>query len=177
MTTISATNGQDVRNAKFALSAVAGALFGAWLLIAICVPGVLRAVNLTDAQVWPATEATIVASGADDLCSRSGAHSLRLQYAYEVAGHHFDGSRFELFEANCYPDSRIDELVKRFPAGAPVQIRFNPKSPGQSAVSVDGDLALARSQALAGTVFFVVYSALAVACFLFVRVRTRLAAS
>jgi len=172
-----AINGQDVRKAKFALSAVAGVLFGAWLLIAICVPGVLRAVNLTDAQAWPSTEATIVASGAGELCSRSGAHSLRLQYSYEVAGRHFDGGLFEMFEANCYPDGRIGELVKKFPAGARVQVRYKPNSPGESAITVDGDLALARSQALAGTVFFVVYAALALACLLFVRLRTRLAAS
>jgi hypothetical protein len=166
-------NGQDVRKAKFALSAVAGVLFWAWLLLAICVPGVLRASKLTDAQAWPVTEATIIAAGADELCSRNAAHALRLQYDYTVAGRHFRGSQFEMFGANCYPDGRIAELVRQFPPGTPVQIRYDPGSPDESAISVDGDLGLARSQAMAGTVFFVVYSALAFACLRFVQMRMR----
>lgn len=177
MVNSAAMTGQDVRKAKFALSAVAGALFGAWLLLAICVPSVLRAIDLTDAATWPATGATILAASPGELCSRNGAHALRVQYRYEVAGHAHTGDGFERFAANCYPDARIDELVRGFAAGSAVPVRFNPRSPGESAISVDGDLALARSQAMAGTVFFVVYAALALACFRFVQVRARLAAS
>ena len=162
---------QDVRKAKFALSAVAGALFWAWLLLAICVPGILHAMDLSEAQSWPAAEATIVQSGAQEICSRNGAHSFNVQYGYDVDAHHFGGGQFEMFAANCYPDSQIDALQKKFPPGAKVQVRFNPRSPGESAISVDGDLALARSQALAGTILFVIYSALAVACYRFVRLR------
>lgn len=172
-----AMTGQDVRRAKFALSAVAGALFGAWLLLGICVPAVLRAIDLTDAVSWPAASATIVAAGPGELCSRNGAHSLRVRYRYEVDGRPYTGDAFERFTANCYPDARIDELVRGFAAGSGVQVRFNPKSPGESAISVEGDLALARSQATAGTVFFVVYAALALACFRFIQVRTRPAPS
>lgn len=177
MSTPPAVNRQDLRKAKFALSAVAGALFWVWLLLAICVPGLFRAMDLTDAQTWPATAATVVAARAEEPCSRNGAHTFRVQYGYELAGRAFHGDQFEMFAPNCYPDDRIAELVRQFPAGSSVQIRYNPRSPGESAISVDGDLALARSQAMAGTVFFVVYSALALACLRFMQVRTRLAAS
>ena len=175
-TTGAAMTGQDVRKAKFALSAVAGALFGAWLLLAICVPSVLRAIDLTDAATWPSTQATIEAASPGELCSRNGAHALSVRYRYEVDGHPYTGDVFEMFAANCHPDRRIDELVRGFAAGTGVTVRYNPRSPDESAISVDGDVALARSQAMAGTVFFIVYSALTLACFRFVQVRTRLAA-
>jgi len=175
MVNSAAMTGQDVRKAKFALSAVAGVLFGAWLLLAICIPSVLRAIDLTDAANWPGTRATIVAAGPGELCSRNGAHALKVRYRYEVDGNAYTGDVFEMFGANCYPDARIDELVRGFSAGTSVAIRYNPKSRGESAISVDGDVALARSQAMAGTAFFVVYSALALACFRFVQVRTHLA--
>lgn len=177
MATSAAMTGQDVRKAKFALSAVAGFLFGAWLLLAICVPAVLRAIDLTDASTWPSAQATIVAASPGELCSRNGVHALRVRYGYEVDGRPYTGEVFEMFAANCYPDRRIDELVRGFAPGARVAVRFNPRSPGESAISVDGDTALARSQAMAATVFFIVYSALALACFRFLQVRARATAT
>jgi hypothetical protein len=168
---MSTVTGQDLRKAKRALSVVAGALFWAWLLLAVCMPAIRHAKELTDAQSWPAAEATILATGVQDLCSRNGAHSFTVQYGYDVDARHFLGDRFAMFAANCYPDAQIAALRNQLRAGAKVPVRFNPRSPGESALSVDGDLALARSQAFAATLFFVVYSALAVACYRFVRLR------
>ena len=144
---------------------------GAWTLM--LVGGVvtfftfgLPALRVVSAQFWTATPCTIVSSRYDVGALSTKRHDEYvpiITFAYTVGGRTYEGTRYDLSAA---PDMRlhdIEDVMRRYPAGARRTCYVNPRDPSDATLTRGAYRSLTFG--LAPIVFF------AAGLFLFIRVR------
>jgi hypothetical protein len=114
-----------------------GHLVSALLFIAIGLFGATQAfpvfLHATRARLWPTTPGVVTSSHLVETRGRNPkthVEVLALEYRFDVDGRPFEGSRW-CFGVGAGPSARQNARAAalRYPAGAPVEVRFNPADP------------------------------------------------
>jgi hypothetical protein len=85
---------------------------------------------------WPSTGGTILQSAIDSYQSvdddgiSSTSYGLRLQYAYNVGGQAYEGSRRTFTETRTSSYRQMQKMLERFPQGGAVMVFYDPGNPG-----------------------------------------------
>lgn len=64
-------------------------------------------------------------------------YSARVEYVYEVGGRAYENDRHSYFSISTSSYKRADTIVRRYPAGQPVTVYYDPGEPGESVLEVD----------------------------------------
>lgn len=94
---------------------------------------------------WPTTLATVVYSevAAEERKGTNGATTSRyvpvVAYEYAVDGAVYQAARLRFGDASKARAEEAQKLVERFPVGAGIEIRYNPKDPRDATIEVDPD--------------------------------------
>ena len=85
---------------------------------------------------WPSTGGTILQSAIDSIQSvdddgtSSTTYGLRLQYAYNIGGQAYEGTRRTFTETRTSSHRQMQKLLDRFPQGGAVTVFYDPDDPG-----------------------------------------------
>lgn len=136
------------------IPAAPGSSFSIWLLLlavafAVASYFLLRWGRLSAKAIagasWTATLATVVYSdvASEKRRDRLGKEITRyvpvVAYAYEVDGEPYQAARMRFGDASSADISEARKLAERFPIGAGIEIRYDPKSPSEATIEADPD--------------------------------------
>jgi hypothetical protein len=94
---------------------------------------------------WPTAVATVVYSdvAAETRPNRRGGERARyvpvIAYEYEVDGMQYRAARLRFGDASRATLEAARELAERFPVGAGIEIRYDPRAPGDATIEADPD--------------------------------------
>jgi Protein of unknown function (DUF3592) len=85
---------------------------------------------------WPESAGEILENGASEVSNLDGGYNavLKLRYRYVVNGTSFEGKRLRFGESVSSSFRSAEAWVERYPAGAAVRVRYNPRRPSESAL-------------------------------------------
>ncbi len=111
------------------------------------------------ARHWPVARARVTSSRINR--NSKGGRWATVSYAYEVRGARHQSSRLSFVQTNLTGD-QAEALLARYPAGAEVEVRYDPDRPAYAVLEATGDV---RTLRLAGA--FIAATFLLVAAVLF----------
>jgi hypothetical protein len=96
--------------------------------------------SIEAAKRWPAAPGTVIASQVDRRCGSSGRNAYyvpTIQYSYVVNGRERQGARLRFGATNMRSRSGAEAALAPYPAGADIQVRYDPADPDQAVLEPD----------------------------------------
>jgi len=131
---------------------VLGVIFG--VLGAIFLIVGIRSRNKAKASLqWPVAQGVVLSSTViehqdydEDDHRTSISYEPVVQYRYSVGGQDFSGNKLA-FGANRFDSGRAQGMANQYPAGATVNVHYNPNNPGEAVI---------ETKAAGGTLFLII---------------------
>lgn len=122
------------------------------VLLLTLVPGVLAPVltfwlaaraeaKIREARHWPIARARVVEAKINR--NSKGGRWATVRYAYEVRGARHQSSRLSFVQTNL-TGPQADAVLARYPAGAEVEVRYDPQRPAYAVLEPTGDVRTLR---------------------------------
>jgi hypothetical protein len=108
--------------------------------------------RIADAGSWPSTTGRITANGIQtSAISRGRGYVPSVTFRYEVAGRSYTRSRVWLTARSTFDDREgAEDFLRAYPAGAAVNVFYNPADPDDSALLIESQAGPAIFLILAG---------------------------
>lgn len=135
-------------------------IFFVVLGIFLIVQGVLARNRARETESWPMVPGTILSSevvtsfeyDSDAPNNQRTKYTPSINYQYSVMGQVFTARRIS-FGDNSASRKKCKEIVARYPAGSPVNVRYNPEKPEEAVLETNAKGS--KGNIILGIVFFI----------------------